>query len=262
MALDRTRLLKPVEKLQKRIKKADREPTAGSVHDLRTNVRRFEAIFDALSLERQGIRRSALKDLSRLDKRAGKVRDMDVLIRCASTVHTKGQEDSGVQLLEHLSNQRRKHARKFHAEARRLRASLGRDLKHAASALAKLADPTRKGKSAVNATAAEARLKAELGAAGRLGKHNLHAFRLKVKALKNVFEIDRPATRSKLAQALGHTKDAIGEWHDWEMLVAVAEKALDRSSARGLIAELKRIRENRYREAILLAGALQETMRK
>ncbi len=262
MALDRTRLLKPVEKLQKRIKKTDREPSPSSVHDLRTNVRRFEAIFDALALERHGIRQLALKDLRRLDKRAGKVRDMDVLIRYASTVHTKGQEDSAVQLLEHLSNQRRKHARKFHAEARRLRGTLGKDLKHAASVLAKLAGPTHGVEAAVNATATEARLQAELGASGRLGKHNLHAFRLKVKELKNLFEIERPAARSKLAQALGHTKDAIGEWHDWEMLVTVAEKTLDRNDARGLIAELKRIGKNRYREAILLAGALQETIRK
>ena len=259
MALDRTRLLKPVEKLQKRIKKADREPTPSSVHDLRTNVRRFEAIFTALSLERHGVHRSTLKDLTRLDKRAGKVRDMDVLVRYASTVHPSGQEDSAVQLLEHLSNQRRKHARKFHAEERRLRELLGKDLKHAASVLAKLAGSAHDGK--VNATETKARLRAELAAPRRLGKHNLHTFRLKVKELRNVLEIEGPATRGRLAGALGRAKDAIGEWHDWEMLVGVAQKTLDRNDARGLIAELKRITKNRYREAILLAEALRGTIR-
>ena len=258
MALDRTRLLKPVEKLQKRIKKADRELTPSSVHDLRTNVRRFEAIFKALSLERHGVRRSTLRDLDRLDKRAGKVRDMDVLVRYASTVHPKGQEDSAVQLLEHLSNQRRKQARKLYAEECRLRRPLGKDLKHAASIMMKVADSAH-GK--VNAAESQVRLKAELGASRRLGKHNLHAFRLKVKELRNVLEIERPPTRSKLAEALGHAKDAIGEWHDWEMLVAVAQKTLDRNDARGLIAELKGIAKNRYREAILLAEALRRTIR-
>lgn len=254
MALDRTPLLKSVEKLQKRIKKVDREPTPSGVHDLRTNVRRFEAIFSALSLERHGIRRSMLKHLSRLDKRAGKVRDMDVLIRYGSTVHLKKQEESAVQLLEHLANQRRKHARKLHAEARRLREPLGKDLRRAASVLAKLADHAR------DAPLKEERLKAELAASGRLGKNNLHAFRLKIKELRNVLEMDG-ATRSKLTGTLGRAKDAIGEWHDWQMLVAVAEKALGRPDARGLIAELKRIAKNRYREALLLAVALQKTLK-
>lgn len=261
MALDRTRLLKPVEKLQKRIKKADRELTPSSVHDLRTNVRRFEATFNALSLELHGVRRSTLKDLARLDKRAGKVRDMDVLIRYGSTVHPKREKESAVQLLEYLANQRRRHARKLHAEARRLRVPLAKDLKQAASVLAKLAGQTRQGKAVVNATATEARLKIELAAFGRLGKNNLHAFRLKVKELRNVLEIEGPATRSKLAGALGHAKDAIGEWHDWERLVTLAEKALDRNKARGLMADLKRIAKNRYREAILLAKALQKAIR-
>ncbi len=266
MALDRTRLLKPVEKLQKRIKKADRELTPSTVHELRTNVRRFEAIFKTLSLERHGVRGSTLKDLSRLDKRAGKVRDMDVLVRYASTVHPKTMrakhvEESTVQLLEYLGNQRRKHARKLHAETHRLRGSLAKDLKRTVSVLGKLAGHTREHKAAAKATVTEARLKAELAASGRLRKDNLHAFRLKIKELRNVLEIERPANRGKLAKALGQTKDAIGEWHDWETLVTLAEKAIDREEGRGLIAELRRIAKNRYREAILLAEALRRTIR-
>jgi CHAD domain-containing protein len=257
MALDRSRLLKPVERLQTLLKKLDREPAPGRVHDLRTNVRRFEAIFKALSLDQHGIHASTLKDLGRLHKRAGKVRDMDVLIRYGSTVHPKGEEESAVQLLEHLGNQRRKHARKLYAEARRLGGPLRKDLKRSGSVLAKLTLGP-----AADATSTAGPLQGELAAPGRLGKANLHAFRLKVKELRNVLDMEETSSRSRLAGALARVKDAIGEWHDWETLAAIAEKVLDRSDARSLIAELKRIARNKYREAMLLAEALRKTVRR
>jgi CHAD domain-containing protein len=93
MALDRKLLLKPIKKLRKLIKKLDRQPDPDEVHDLRTSTRRFEAAFEALSLSERGVAKSVLKDLRRCRKRAGKVRDMDVLTRYASTVHLTGEED-------------------------------------------------------------------------------------------------------------------------------------------------------------------------
>src|SRR5438477_12896281 len=102
MALDDNRLLKPVKKLQKLVNKIDRQPTPETVHDLRTNTRRLESIFEALSLDGEGIGESMLKSLGRVRKRAGRVRDMDVLTSHASTLHLQGEEDCLVQLLEHL----------------------------------------------------------------------------------------------------------------------------------------------------------------
>ena len=108
MALDRSRLLKPMKKLEKLVNDLDSQPTPEKVHDLRTNTRRLEAIFEALSLDSQGPGKSMLKDLGRLRKRAGKVRDMDVLTSYASTVHLDGEEECTVQLLEHLGAERQK----------------------------------------------------------------------------------------------------------------------------------------------------------
>ena len=93
MALHRNRLLKPVRKLRKLINRMDRRPAPGKVHDLRTNTRRFEAMFEALSLDAHGLGKSVLKDLGRLRKRAGKVRDLDVLTGFASTIHLQGEEE-------------------------------------------------------------------------------------------------------------------------------------------------------------------------
>src|SRR5437867_2429721 len=121
MAVHRNRLLTPMKKLKKLIKKTDNQLTPDKVHDLRTNTRRFEAIFEAFSLDAQGMGRSVLKNLGRLRKRAGKVRDMDVLTNYASTVHRQGEEECVVQLLEHLGAQREKQAKKLSVEVKRLR---------------------------------------------------------------------------------------------------------------------------------------------
>src|SRR5215475_11330055 len=139
MAIDRKRILKPVKKLRKLVKNLNRQPAPEEVHDLRTNTRRFEAAFEALSLDAQGSGKSVIsvmKDLRRCRKRAGKVRDMDVLTGYASTVRLTGEEECTVRLLEHLGVQRKKYATKLHGEVRRLRSDLRQDLRRTAAKLA------------------------------------------------------------------------------------------------------------------------------
>jgi hypothetical protein len=43
---------------------------------------------------------------------------------------------------------------------------------------------------------------------------------------------------------LGQVKDSIGEWHDWEALVAIAKDALDHGGNCGLIKNLLNVVEN------------------
>jgi CHAD domain-containing protein len=91
--LNRKRLVKPMKKLQKLFRKLDSDPAPEQVHDLRTNSRRFEAAFQALALGDAGIPNSVLKGLARLRKRAGKVRDGDVLTEFAAAICPDGEED-------------------------------------------------------------------------------------------------------------------------------------------------------------------------
>src|SRR5436309_1686975 len=79
MALDVNRAEKPVRKLRKLLKKMPAMPGADDIHDFRTSSRRIEATLQALSLDSGHNCRRILKQISRLRKRAGKVRDMDVL---------------------------------------------------------------------------------------------------------------------------------------------------------------------------------------
>jgi CHAD domain-containing protein len=257
MALDRNSLVKPVKKLRKLIGKMDSHPAPEKVHALRTNTRRFEAMFEALSLAAQGIGKSTLKDLGTLRKRAGKVRDLDVLTGFASTVHLKGEEECEVELLERLGADRYKQARKLAAEIRRLGPDLRKELKRAPAVLARLLEKDKDAEAA-EATSVALKLTAQLAGPRRLNRQTLHPFRLKVKELRNVLQMSGGAGQSKLVDDLGIVKDAIGEWHDWEELVSIAKKVLEHGAGCGLLKELKGTAEQKYAHALELV----ETLRK
>jgi CHAD domain-containing protein len=262
MNLDRNRLLKPVKKLRKLVTKLDPQPTPGKVHDLRTNARRFEASFQALSLDARGISKSVLKDLGRCRRRAGKVRDMDVLAAYASTVHLKGEEECAVRLLEYLGIRRRKHARKLYAVVQQLGPALRRDLKRAPAILAELtrakSDDPKGAAVAADAAATAVKLAVQLANPPRLGPKNLHPYRLKIKELFYMLQIAAGAGQRRFVSDLREVKDAIGEWHDWDELATIARESLDHGNRCGLPAELKRLARHKYEHALAVAQALRK----
>ncbi|HKD07741.1 MAG TPA: CHAD domain-containing protein [Bryobacteraceae bacterium] len=271
MPLDRDRVLKPMKKLRKLLARIDADSPPKDVHDLRTNIRRFEALSAALLPGDQkigdgpGERKAMLKDLGRLRKRAGKVRDMDVLTQIASTIHPRGEEECSVQLLERLGAKRKKQAGKLAAEADSVRRSLRRDLKSSSSVFSEILQERRDGadKDGANdgtagAAAKAAKMAARLGTPRHLGRENLHPYRLQVKELQNVLRMAADPARPRLIDDLGGVKDAIGEWHDQEELIRIADETLDHKPKCRLRAELKRVAQKKYDRALHLAEQLRK----
>src|SRR5437879_3214065 len=231
MSLDPNRIQKTVRKLRKLVKKSPKRPTPDQVHDLRTHARRFEATADALHLDSRRNERRLLLILSRLRKRAGKVRDMDVHTDHASDLHATQDQDCLIQLLEHLGSARYRQAKKLSREMRENGPTLRRRLQRTAARLKKLMPDHAKngggGKKnnrevelASEAAATALKLAAELENPPALNKNNLHPYRIKIKELRNILQLaDHPGDK-KFLDALGEVKDAIGEWHDWEELIA------------------------------------------
>src|SRR6266403_1290528 len=113
MSLDPQRIQKTVSKLRKLVTKAPKRPTPDQVHDLRTHTRRFEAAVQALRLDSKRNERRLLRGLARVRKRAGKVRDMDVLTGHSTSLHVDKDQDCLIQLVEHLGSARYRHAKKL-----------------------------------------------------------------------------------------------------------------------------------------------------
>jgi CHAD domain-containing protein len=262
MALDENTVQKPVRKLRKLLKKNPRQPTPDNVHDLRTNTRRLEAALSALSLDSRREEQRWLKDLARVRKRAGKVRDMDVLTGFASTVHPDGEQDCSVQLLEHLGAQRYKHATRLNSVIAKRRKAIRKHLKEASRDFDKtFSQPSKDGGSttaSAQATASALNAQSQLADPPRLGKNNLHPYRLKVKELRNVLKMAANSDQQEFVDELGSVKDAIGEWHDWEELIVIARDVLDHGPTCKLLRGLRQIADEKYRRALSRA----ENMRK
>jgi CHAD domain-containing protein len=98
---------------------------------------------------------------------------------------------------------------------------------------------------------------AELGSIPRLSHSNLHPFRLKVKELRNLLRLADKADQDLIA-ALATVKDAIGEWHDWEELVKIADKVLDHGTGCRLMQQLKTTTRDKFESALWQAEQLRK----
>lgn len=263
MALDFNRIQKPVRKLRKLLKKMPPRPSPQQIHDFRTQSRQLEANLKAFGLDSARTGGRILKRLSRLRKRAGKVRDMDVLTGYASGMPREaGEQDCSVRLLEYLGAQRRKQAKKFHDVSRKDGGKLRKRLKSGKRKFAQLESRWNKNGASrnsrvANVPASALEIAAELSRTPRLTRATLHPFRLKVKELRNVLRLSETPDQD-LIDTLGEVKDAIGEWHDWEELIAIADKALDHGAQCNLLRRLKQTTSKKYETARAQAEQLRK----
>jgi CHAD domain-containing protein len=256
MAIDAEKIHKSLRKLRKLAIKLPKDPSPEKVHKLRTSARKLEAIFSALALDSQKNERQLIKGLRTIRKRAGKVRDLDVLTGDLTTVHADGEADCQVRILEHLGGERQRQAGKLRKLVGNHRSDLKTRLRKASIRLDKQIEKLEP--DAASLAAAESlRLSSELEFPKRLNKGNLHPYRLKLKQLRYVLELapDHP----KFVDDLGEAKDAIGDWHDWEELIAIANQVLDHGTNCKLMRRLKETADLKFAHALRVAENLRRT---
>lgn len=220
------------------------------VHDLRTRSRRLEAAIHALQPEDEPSARHLLKTTARLRKRAGTVRDLDVLTGFVRQLVIPGEEGGLAQLAEHLSTQRKRAARRLNDAVSRRKQAARRALKQCRKQLEAGNEQQEKIE-----TAAE-RLQAAL-AAPRPGLASLHDYRIKLKELRYTLEL-APDSDPELLGSLAEVTGAIGEWHDWSELHALAADLLRRAEHRALLNAIRSTAEAKLHNALSLAAALHQ----
>ncbi len=258
MALDADRIERAIRKLWKVLKKAPRTPSVEDVHDLRTRARDLEAALDAFSMDVRRNERRVLRGLDRVRKRAGKVRDMDVLTSYVATLDGDTDEECRVELLEFLGAERYRHAKALHEVLRRDGAALAHRLKRTRRRLDKRLAPDSDGEqrtaAAAHVMACALALSGGLATPPKLDRRTLHPYRLKVKELRSVLRLAADADRHRFVDTLGRIKDAIGEWHDWEELVSMAADVIDHGRACGLVRQARRIGRRKLEHALALTN--------
>ncbi len=264
MPLDLPELRRRIAKLRKTLNNFSKNPTVDRVHDLRTRTRRVESILHALDLDRSGSEKKLLDGLKAVRKKAGAVRDMDVLTSHVLELGTKEDPNCVVRLVHHLGNQRQRKAAKLYStlkqDGSKLRTRLKHTRRHLDSALRmsqqspQTLDLTRAGKAPLHAISNTLLLTQELADVKRLGRDNLHQYRIGVKQLRYVLEMadESEDGQPRFMEELKTVQDAIGEWHDWVQLEHIARKVLKGDPNCRLIKKIHDISERKFAEGIRL----------
>lgn len=236
------------------LKRVLRSDSPRNVHQLRTRSRRLEAAIRALKLDEQPHAHRLLKTVARLRKKAGRVRDLDVLVGLAAKLALPGQDELLVQFIEHIGAKRRKAAGKLHTSVNHRIKSARRQLKQCRSLFK--SEGAAFARQQANASSAASSLSAELASWPRLGLSNLHAYRIKVKELRYTLELIQGAD-TELTSALSELTDVIGDWHDWTELQAMASKFFAGKQRVDLLHTIRATVSAKLRSALSLAEAMQ-----
>src|ERR1700685_3683381 len=128
--LKRSRLV--FQRLARELTKLAKNQTPESVHKFRTNSRRVEALLSEVVPELNRNDKKLLKVLSRLRKKAGRVRDLDVEIASLGSLKIPGGNGHKSQFVDALVQERAKREEKLaKAFDRKTAAKVGERLKRA-----------------------------------------------------------------------------------------------------------------------------------
>jgi len=260
MSLDIDRIHKSIKRVAKFLKKSPKHPTPEKIHDVRTSTRRLESTLDTLKLGKP--RKRLQRELPRLRKRCGNVRDMDVLTGLAISVEAQGDDkDCLVQVIGYLGAQRAKQAKKLRTLAKQRGPSIRRNLTRLSTKVDRLAESRKSNPSSVDTenASALADVAAKLRFPEKLSKRNLHPYRLQIKELRYVLQLSEMQNQPDLLSTLGEVKDAIGEWHDWEELVVIASDLLDDGPQASLVQQLKKIANDKFEHALAVTNRMRST---
>lgn len=243
----------PLRKLQKQLKRFPVYPLPEDVHALRTQIRRIEALTTCLLVDSGQPVRRLLKTLRPLRKAAGRVRDLDVLIANVLSLETPNGHTFTMQLLEHLAANRIKSTKTLKKVIVEHGDSACLLLTKTAKLVTQTAEEIAK-EISVRESAPQI-LVNELAQWPRLDAENLHSFRIRVKKLRTMLQLESAANRWPIVK-LSEVKDAIGEWHDWMELLRLARKVLGNERSPLLLKEIQDRAHAKLESALLIANSV------
>ena len=242
------------------------ESAEKAVHAVRTGSRRLEALLRKVLEDHRGAAglhreaEKALKQLDRIRRLAGSVRDLDVQRKLAEGIREEMSSRKSAAVREDVAK-----------EYERLDGYLKRRRERGADALREgLTKRELKVEQALELTAEEmkgltaqgpsplvtARRWTQRSAAklGELDEGNLHDFRKRTKAARYVAELQKESLAAKrFARELRGVQDAIGGWHDWELLLELARDVVGEDSL--MVGALMKKRDASFRAALRKARA-------
>lgn len=230
------------------------------VHRLRTTIRRVETLVDHTLPDPGRKQQKALDEVRALRKRAGKVRDLDIQIGLLRSMGNGSASNDRRSLTEALKEKRARQVGRLANASKKLEGSkaLGR-----LARITKDWDTEQPEDSAATLESVRqqlSQLAAQYSSRQTLKPARLHELRIKLKLLRYQAELAEETPEQKdLVEELKSVQDAIGEWHDWEMLAESAEKHFRDRMNCPLLVEIRSLFAARYSAANFAAANLLST---
>jgi len=245
MPINLERIRRGFQKLDRQLSKVAKKVSPENVHKFRTSSRRVETVLDELAARTDRNAEKLSKQLARIRKQAGRVRDLDIQI--ASLGGLKGPEANGQRskLLQSLLEERALREKKLvKALDKKATAETHKRLKRAVSklALSRSIDP----------------LAITLNKLAQLGRDHvpltektLHQYRIIGKRARYIAELsDKQPGAAVVVEQLKRMQDVIGDWHDWLELSDRAERLLGSVKDSALVAMLRNVTRAKFRQGV------------
>jgi CHAD domain-containing protein len=245
MSIDAKRSRLSFQRLGRELTRLAKHPAPGSVHKFRTNSRRVEAVLSEVVPELTRNNKKLLKLLSRLRKKAGRVRDLDVEIAALRSLKIPGGNGHKSQFVDTLVQERGQREHKLaKAFDRKTSAQVGKRLRRAAAEL-----DIPKNVEPLTLTLLK------LTQLGRdhapLTEKTLHQYRIIGKRARYIAELADPNPEAtSVVEQLKHMQDVIGDWHDWLKLTQKAEALFGGIRDSALVAMLRNVTQAKFRQSI------------
>lgn len=245
MPIDLKRSRLAFQRLGRELTRLAKSPAPESVHKFRTNSRRLEALLSEVAPKLTRNDKKLLKLLSRLRKKAGRVRDLDVEIAALRSLKIPEGNGHKSQFVDALVQDRARHEQKLtKAFDRKTANEVRRRLKRAASEIdiPKNTEPL-------------ALTLSKLAKLGRdhvtLTEKTLHQYRIIGKRARYIAELaDHDAEAMRVVDQLKHMQDVIGDWHDWLKLTQKAEALFGGIRDSALVAMLRNVTQAKFRQSV------------
>lgn len=234
-------------KLEQDLVKLCSKPRAENVHRLRTGTRRLQILLSELSPKLDGSQKKLLKLLSRLRKRAGKVRDLDVQLAALRSLKIPQEPRRKTQLMHELIELRGQQEKKLRKAADKdVVREIRKRLKHAGKDF----DP----KAGPEPVAVAKEMLERINRVGApLTEALLHQYRIVTKRARYAAEFATPSDEAdQFIAELKRIQDALGDWHDWLTLTHTATKHLGEVRDSSLVAELHNVTGAKFRHAVAM----------
>ena len=240
------------QKVERGLVRVCSKQDAGRVHQFRSAARRLQTLLEELLPVCGRRHRKLLKALSRIRKRAGQVRDVDVQLAALRSLKTPQEPRRKSNLMNKLIELRAEHEKK-------LRKALNKGAVREFRKRLKSAAKDAKGAAAVDALAVARKMIGQAprpDARGVLSEDLLHHYRIVGKRARYVAELAPPSTEAaEFITQLKRIQDASGDWHDWFTLTRTAAKRLGDVHESSLVAALHNVTGTKFRRAVAALSA-------